>query len=181
MLIHVCTQRDHACGTILSTWVCLLILIILWQLMGQYRAYLTHRNANEGNSFLGFHNLALYAGGYGLYMDYSEDYSRYYTIREEIINPDDPNLIDYVYTDFDGDFTKTLDALEVGVLLGVQVDISERIVIDFNIGGGIRKTNLVDTFDDLEIDYGYIENYSVFDIEYTGVKPRLSLMVGFTF
>lgn len=137
------------------------------QVMGQYRIFLSHLRGDEGKSILGFYNLGLYGGVYALYLDYSEDYlyGYYNDMTNEFINEE---------------FTKDLTSFEGGAILGVQVDITNRFVIDFYVGGGIRKTDIEDTkvLPEGQVDYFY---YGVFDREYTGVKPKLGLQLGFTF
>ncbi|MBT8233354.1 MAG: hypothetical protein HKO66_06735, partial [Saprospiraceae bacterium] len=45
-----------------------------YQLMGQYRIFLSHLRSDEGKAILGFYNIGIYGGLYGLYFDYEEDY-----------------------------------------------------------------------------------------------------------
>ena len=44
-------------------------------------------------------------------------------------------------------FTKDITAVEGGALIGVQIDITKRIFLDFFVGGGIRYTDFADTKD----------------------------------
>ena len=137
------------------------------QVMGQYRVFLSHLRSDEGKSILGFYNIAFYGGVYSLYLNQNEDYR--YGVHNPVTNEYD-NL----------EFHKDITAFEGGALVGMQVDITNRIVLDMYVGGGIRQTDLVDTRDETETqpDYYY---YGVFDPEYKGVKPNLGLQIGFTF
>lgn len=138
-----------------------------WQLMSQYRFYLTHIGKNDEHVFLGLYNLAFYTGVYALYRNSQEDYlfSFWDDIKMESI---------------DMIFRKEIDAGEAGTILGIQVDITSRIQLDFYVGGGIRITSVNDSIDPNFMGY-YREEYGVFDQEYQGVKPRLGFNLGITF
>ncbi|NNL92208.1 MAG: hypothetical protein HKO66_08255, partial [Saprospiraceae bacterium] len=136
-----------------------------YQLMGQYRIFLSHLRSDEGKAILGFYNIGIYGGLYGLYFDYEEDYRHgWYNNETGMFET--------------GKFHKDIKSIEAGLMFGFQVDITERILIDFQVGGGIRDTDLEDTRAYNEEDYFY---YDVFDPEYKGVKPKLGLQIGFTF
>lgn len=139
-----------------------------WQLMAQYRFYLTHVNKAQKNTFLGMDNFGFYAGLYGLHLNYSATEIRGYY---------DPGTDEYL-TD---EFQKDVSAQEGGAIIGVQVDITKRILIDFYVGGGIRYTTIDDTYEDSEHTQGWYNTYSVFDPEYKGVKPTIGLLIGFLF
>ena len=137
-----------------------------WSIMSQYRFYLTHFNKQHTNTFLGFENYALYTGLYGSYLDYVEDYS---------IMDWNESQQDYTTEEH----RKDLSAVEAGALIGMQINFSKRVLLDIYIGGGIKKTDLNDSYDGDE--YSYYNSYSVFDREYEGVKPRLGFQLGFNF
>jgi len=140
-----------------------------YQLMLQYRFYLTHLRKDEGNSIFGMHNFGFYAGFYGLALDYKKDYQRNYY---------DNDLME----SFTDEFTRSQTTFEGGALIGLQIDVTKRIVLDMYVGGGIRKTDLTDTIEDNpNYENNYYNYYDVFDREYHGVKPRLGLQLGILF
>ena len=138
------------------------------QIEGQYRFYLSHLRKDQRNVFLGFHNIGLYTGIYLRYMDYSEDYQHYWYDNE---------LGEHQTQEF----TKTVNATESGALIGIQIDITQRILLDFFVGGGIRYTDLTDSKDGVINEEIYYEDYGVFDPEYKGVKPRIGFQIGVLF
>lgn len=138
-----------------------------FQAMLQYRFFLSHLNKDEGKTFWGLQNFGFYAGAYGLYFYQNEDRLVYWY---DPMNPGD---------NYDN-FNKEITAGEGGAIIGMQVDVTERIIIDFYVGGGIRYTDIVDEYIPNE-NTPYYEYYDVFDPEYKGVKPRLGLQIGITF
>ena len=139
-----------------------------FQLGAQYRVYLSHIRSDEKSVFLGFHNIGLYAGVYAQYLDYSEDYLYSWW--------DNETMESYTET-----MTKDVSATEGGALIGVQFDITKKILIDFYIGGGIRYSDTTDTITEVVDPNNYYEDVSVFDPEYKGVKPRIGFQLGFMF
>lgn len=137
-----------------------------FQLMLNYRFQLTHLKKEEHYT-LGFHNIGFYAGPYVAGTVYDEDF------RFGYYDQAGQNYIEGMYN-------KDVSAIETGLLIGVQFDITPRILLDLFAGGGIRyakdSNNLPDAFKDQ-----YYRGEGVFDIEYTGVKPKLGLQIGFTF
>ena len=138
-----------------------------WQLMAQYRFFLTHFNKDQQKTFLNAYNYGFYAGVYGLNFNYKEDYLRGYW---------EPNTNNYI----NKSYQKSVAAYEGGALLGLQIDITKRILIDFYIGGGLKYVNFEDTYTE-QNPTDYPLSYGVFAPEYSGVKPRLGLLLGFTF
>lgn len=138
-----------------------------WEIMGQYRFYLTHLRKDKQKTFLGVYNYGFYAGMYGLYSNYEEDYMRYFW---DSSNSQQQNE----------EVNKEVKAAEGGALIGMQIDITPRILIDFYVGGGIRTTEVSDTYLDNNTPE-YYEPYGVFDPEYKGVKPTIGLLLGITF
>jgi len=141
-----------------------------WSVMSQYRFYLTHYNKGKNNNFLGFENYGLYTGVYASYLDFTEDYTAYYW--------DEVNRMSYTKKQ-----TKDISAVEGGVIVGMQIDFSTRIIMDIYLGGGIKRTDLIDSINEEPNDDNNNNYYSygVFDREYEGVKPRLGCQLGFTF
>jgi len=137
-----------------------------WQLMGQYRLYLSHLRADKDQTFWGLHNFGFYAGLYSLYFDYSEDYMR---------GDHDPVTNEYIMSRYH----KDVSSIEGGALIGLQIDITKRFLIDFYVGGGIRYTDLEDSY--IPPPNSWVEDYGVFDYEYQGVKPSIGLSLGMTF
>ncbi len=138
-----------------------------FQGMAQMRFFLNQLN-NNGEGIWLFHNIGFYTGPYALGLTYTEDYlfGYYHMQTNEWI---------------EAEFTKDLTSFEGGVILGAQIDITKRILLDLYVGGGVRYSDFTDTIEDVDtIDY-YYGSYGVFDIEYTGVKPKLGLQLGFTF
>lgn len=139
-----------------------------WQVMGQYRFYLTHFRKDQKKTFLNLHNYGFYTGLYALYLNYEQEYSRGF------FNPNNGNYDT-------ARFNKSISGLEGGALIGLQVDITSRILMDFYVGGGIRKAETDDSYFDEPREGEYYESYHVFDLEYTGVKPRLGFSIGILF
>ena len=139
-----------------------------YQLGAQYRVYLSHVRNDEKSVFLGFHNIGLYAGVYAQYLDYTEDYQFSW-------------WNDKLGESFTQSMTKDVNATEGGAIIGVQIDITKKILIDFYIGGGVRYSDFTDTKIDVVDPNYYYEDVSVFDPEYKGVKPKIGLQLGFMF
>lgn len=139
-----------------------------YQLSAQYRVYLSHIRSDEKSVFLGFHNIGLYAGVYVQYLNYNEDYQLSWW--------DDENSESYTQT-----MTKDVSATEGGAILGVQIDLTKKILLDFYIGGGVRYSDFTDTKTAVVDPNYYFENVSVFDPEYKGVKPKVGFQIGFLF
>lgn len=139
------------------------------QVMGQLRLYVSHFNKEEGKNFLGFYNYGFYAGVYGLVHTYEEKYTMYQwnpSTGEQLAKQFERNSI----------------SGELGPMMGLQIDLTKRIVLDFYLGGGIRYSKFEDSIDN-DPDY---EDYSrfnegVFAIAYSGVKPKLGLSIGINF
>ena len=136
-----------------------------WLTAAQYRFYLSHINKADRNTLFGFENYAFYTGIFGLYQSYKKDYSREY-------------YDDLTDTYRSGDFHKEVTAQEGGLILGLQISITKRIIVDLNLGGSIRNNKLEDNFDYEQPNYYYYEDYSVFEPEYKGVKPVIGFMIG---
>ena len=139
-----------------------------FQIGGQYRIFLSHVRSDSRSVFLGLHNIGLYTGLYAHYLDYTEDYKFNWWDNS-------------TSTEHNGDFTKKVTAIEGGAIIGVQIDITKRILLDFFVGGGIRYTDYTDSKDGVVPDNYYYEEYGVFDIEYQGVKPRIGFQLGVFF
>jgi len=136
-----------------------------FQVMAQYRFYLTTFNKKDRHTFLNVYSYGFYAGGYSLYLDSDEEYSQ---------GTYDPYTGQYLNKKYE----RSIEAIEGGAMLGVRVDITKRIILDFNIGGGIRKSKTTDTYEDSQ---EFIFDYGLFDRAYTGVKPKSELSLGVTF
>lgn len=131
----------------------------------QHRFYFTHLHKGTNNTW-GMSNVAFYGGSYVQFLNAKEDYWGSY-------NDGDYNY----YTEI---FEKDISSIEGGVLLGMQVDIIPRLVLDFYLGGGIKYAEVEDTLEPFLND-GYSNSYGVLDKEYTGVVPRASIQFGFNF
>ncbi len=138
-----------------------------FQLMSQYRFYVSQVRSDERNTFLGMYNIGFYAGPYAQGLIYSEDYLYSYW------NNTGGQYMESI-------FTKDIKSVEGGVIIGLQFDITSRILMDFFVGGGIRYSKVDDTFDISSPDI-YRETYNIFDQEYNGVKPKIGFQVGITF
>lgn len=139
-----------------------------YQLAAQYRVYLSHIRSDQRAVFMGLYNVGFYAGVYAQYLDYKEDYQYSYW---------DNDLGESKTTDV----TKKVSATEGGALLGVQFDITNKILIDFYIGGGVRYSDYTNTRDEIVSPDEYYDDVSVFDPEYKGVKPKIGFQLGFMF
>jgi len=136
------------------------------ELMGQYRFYLTHLNREEDRTFWGIYNFGFYAGAYALGYYLDETYLR------GIYNPDN-----YQYEM--NEFQLDVRSVEAGTLLGLQIDFTKRIVMDISVGGGIRKSNVEDTYISSDGNPEFID-YRPLEPSYTGVKPKFSFSLGIT-
>lgn len=136
------------------------------QIESQYRIYLSHLRSDDQSVLLGFHNIGLYAGLYARYLDYREDYQfMWYEAGAS----------------YSEEFTKDITSWEGGAIIGIQIDITKRILLDLFAGGGVRYTDFTDSKEGVvDVDY-YYDEYGVFDPEYKGVKPRLGLQIGVLF
>lgn len=137
-----------------------------YEIMGQYRIYLTEFNKETSQTLFGLYNIGIYAGLYGLYYNVDEK-----SVRTHY-NPDssDETRVNVL---------KSVSSFEGGTIIGVQTHITRRLVLDFYIGGGIRKSDFTDSY--LE-EYGmdYYNSDNVWDPQFTGIKPKLGLSVGIT-
>jgi len=135
--------------------------------MIQYRFFLTHLKKGKNKTW-GMSNIGFYTGTYLRGLIYSEVYqSGYY----------DKTTNEYLTKNFE----KDIRAAEGGVLLGIQFDITTRIILDMYVGGGVRYSDVEDSYDDFANEEIYRPTPGVFDKEYTGVKPKVGLQIGFTF
>lgn len=132
-----------------------------FQLMAQYRFYLSQLQ-RETNETLNMYNIGFYAAPYALGLTFKETYE-FYNYSPET-NKDNVSLVD-----------ETVNAVEGGALLGIQLDITRRIVLDFFVGGGIRESAV--TSNNTED----VNQYGIFENGYTGVKPRIGFQMGITF
>jgi hypothetical protein len=139
-----------------------------FQIGAQYRVFLSHLRSDQKRVFLGLYNIGFYAGVYAQYLDYEEDYQ--FTWWD--------NSKGESFTD---NFTKDISSTEGGAILGVQFDITNRILIDFYVGGGIRYSSFTDTRTEVVDPSDYHDDVWVFDPEYKGVKPKIGFQIGFMF
>ena len=139
-----------------------------YQFGAQYRVYLSHVRSDEKFVFLGFHNIGLYAGVYALYLDYKEDYQFSWWDNE-------------MNESITLDMRKDVNGTEGGAIIGIQLDVTKKILIDFYIGGGVRYSDFTDTKSEIVDPSVYFEDVSVFDPEYKGVKPKIGFQLGFMF
>ena len=142
--------------------------IVGWQIMSQYKFYLTHINKTQGKTFLNLFNYGFYCGLYAVYNDFESDYEQSWWNPDKMQNETDIYHLD-------------VNAFEGGAMVGIQTDITERIVFDFYVGGGLRDGTVTDTFDDIQDEIEYYDEISVFDQKYKGVKPRIGFQLGITF
>ncbi len=139
-----------------------------WRAMAQYRYYLSHLNRMNENDFIGIYNIGFYAGVYGLYLDYADQF--------ELSS----------YNNETGNYTiveneRTIHAQEGGALVGIQVDITQRFVLDFYIGGGLRFSQESNSVELEEAEYFTPSRGGIFPYAYNGVKPNFGFMVGLLF
>jgi len=135
-----------------------------YQVMAQYRFYLSNLNKKDAKTFLNVYNYGFYANVYSLYLNFDEKFTQ---------GVYDNNTGQYQ----NKTYTRDIQAGEGGAMLGIRVDITKRIILDFSLGGGIRKSDVIDEYHE---DQEFITEYSVFDRAYTGVKPKSILTLGIT-
>ncbi|WP_235296428.1 hypothetical protein [Portibacter marinus] len=128
----------------------------------QYRFYLSQLY-KETHQTLNMYNIGFYSAPYILGLYQNETYSNWYYDPEK--GDTQTELVD-----------EEITAGEGGVLLGVQFDITKRIVLDIFMGGGVRQSKIV-----RNRDASGIEDYGLLDQGYSGVKPRIGLQMGITF
>jgi len=131
----------------------------------QYRYYFTHLHKDTHKTWI-FSNLAFYGGGYAQFLTADEAYWGSYTDKDFI----------YVSDIFD----KEVNSIEGGVILGMQIDITKRLVLDFYFGGGVKFADVEDSITPY-LDNEYPYSYGVLDREYTGVVPKGGFQLGFSF
>ena len=137
-----------------------------WRAMLQYRYYLSHLNDANGNEFIGISNVGIYAGLYGLYLDYNDKYV------QSIWDPvQQKNVI--------SNNERSIKSQEGGAIIGLQVDLTQRFVIDFYVGGGIRNSDTEYSSD--EPTTYHPDRGGIFPYDYIGVKPTFGFMLGLLF
>lgn len=132
-----------------------------FQIMTQYRFYLSHLR-KETHETLNMYNIGFYAAPYALGLGLNE-------VRE--IGVYDPITYEYEVDLMESNIM----SFEGGAIMGIQLDITKRIVMDFYAGGGLRKSTVDHNLEDVDNSYG------ILDIAYTGVKPRIGFAMGITF
>lgn len=131
-----------------------------FQLEAQYRFYLTHLQ-KESSMTLYMYNIGFYAAPYISGINQHQIYNYgYYNDR------------DFNYVEIRVD--EKVSAIEGGAVMGIQFDITKRVLLDFYAGGGIRKANV-------ESNYPNLISYGIFEKGYTGVKPTVGLQFGIIF
>ena len=98
-----------------------------WQLMTQYRFYLTHLSRQQNKSFLGIYDIGFYSGIYAQYLNYTENSIISYWNNVDLIEVNNK---------------KQINSEEGGAIIGLQFDITSRITADFFVGGGIRYSQV---------------------------------------
>jgi len=131
----------------------------------QYRYYFSHLHKDTHKTWK-FSNIGFYTGLYTQYLNATEEYWGSYTSNNQ-------NYITEL-------FNKDISSIEGGVLIGMQIDIIPRLVLDLYLGGGIKYADVEDTMTPY-IEGEYHSYYSVLDREYTGVVPKGGLQIGFNF
>lgn len=134
----------------------------------QYRSYLLRLDQEESNTWI-FSDIDMFAGAYGLGLNFSRDYRAWY-------NGFGPEPVT------EADVTQDIFAVEGGVIIGVKFTLGNRVTLDLLAGGGVRYSDIEDSIEaGLNIEDYYVrDNDSVFDLGYFGVKPRLNLQLGIT-
>ncbi len=129
----------------------------------QVRKYIINYTRGENKIPL-FSDISIYSGLYGLGMSFSSDFIMSYW---------DP-ISGHQMSD---NYESTIRSLEAGVMMGCQFHLAKKVVFDFLIGGGARLTDYYNSFFEAEIEH-YQPSIGVFDLEYTGVKPRVNFQIG---
>ena len=94
-----------------------------------------------------------------------------YRYTEEIEPYSIPGLFDYY-----GPTKYYFNSFAGGVLFGYSFTIAKKINLDFNLGGGIRRSLGAHLKDNVNF-----YNQSIFDPGYNGITPRAGIDVGFKF
>lgn len=139
------------------------------QLELQYRLYLGSLDKENNKTWI-FSDIDLYSGFYMNGMAYTENYLEYFHEFDPVTMQDEYR---------EGFFDKDINAAEGGVFVGLQFTLTNRIVMDVLVGGGVRYSDVVDEFVP-GINQTYYRDYGVFDLEYLGVKPKLNIQIGIT-
>ena len=135
----------------------------------QYRSYLKRINRNTSPDMVKFiSDIDFYAGAYGLGLTFSRDYMT--------------NWYDFeLMEEFREEHTMDITSAEAGVFVGVKLIFGQRVVLDLLAGGGVRYSDISDTWEaSPNFNYTIYSNDDVFDLGYYGVKPRLNLQIGIT-
>lgn len=77
------------------------------------------------------------------------------------------------------DFVRNINAHSGGIILGCRLNITNNFYVDVNAGGGFRFANIDDTIynEDPNI-FPVYEDYDIFDFDYTGITPKVGLVLG---
>jgi len=129
----------------------------------QFRFYIKHFKTNQGQTLFGF-----YGATYGQYLYSTEVHSRIM---------DDPSYGEGETEDFH----KDVKALESGALVGVQMNVTQTIVIDLTFGLGVRKAYTQEDNITMLSDAGHYETQKIFEPEDQGFKQKLGLQIGIAF
>lgn len=119
----------------------------------QYRIYVFEKFKRE-------HYKRIFFAPYAFYQ-YSEVKNEYYYYYYEYDGMDYPG---YEY----GHNEQTIHSVGGGFLFGLQYQFAKRVFVDAYVGGGIRKSNPEDGWDDL-LEPGY-----------SGFAPKVGLDIGFS-
>lgn len=137
-----------------------------YQFMSQFKFFLSHFDQNSHNLILDIKALDFYSGPYALFGNHKREY-----ISSNWDNVSNQYVEKLVKDD--------INAQEVGAVLGLQIEITPRVNADIYLGGGIRFADKSTNF--IPKDHYYKMHSRVFELEYSGVKPRLGFQFGITF
>lgn len=133
-----------------------------WEIMGQLKYYLDPIHLNIKSSFINTYSYHFY---FGFYQNYSEYNIDYFT---QAINDAPGQKV-----------TNEVNAVEGGVMLGVQMQVAKRIIFDLYFGGGIKDTETISGNSDVLDNPIYGKN--LLDPSYQGWKTRAGLHIGVAF
>lgn len=137
-----------------------------FQLEAQYRFNIIDLRKGRNKTWI-FSAVKFFGGPYLLGSMYTSEYQLGYT--DEFGN--------YVFDQVTDDITSG----EGGAILGLQLEIAKRILLEFTTGGGVRIPEVTSSITPLIDPNNYYNDPNIFDQKYKGVKPKVNFQIGFTF
>jgi hypothetical protein len=140
-----------------------------FQIEVQPRFYLIHPSFESMDTKYGGARLQPYIAPYYGFMDLKRNYKGYgYDPKTQLT--------------LEKEFERNATAHSGGVLIGCRGNLTKNLYIELNAGGGFRFANIDDTItkEDPNI-FPYYYDSNIFDFDYTGIAPKIGLLVGIRF